>query len=143
MRFVDASVFVYAFLKPRRELTPREAEAKERAKNIVRRINEGERVGITVAQLVEVANVLEKYMGKAAHQVEHFLLHAPNVWVYPVDKGGLRRGAKGRDGEEDGADRRHSLRSDVTPRGWGDILLRRGFRRTGGHQESHELTSHL
>jgi predicted nucleic acid-binding protein len=28
----------------------------------VRRINEGERVGMTVAQLVEVANVLEKYM---------------------------------------------------------------------------------
>lgn len=86
MRFIDASVFVYAFLKPRRELTPREAEAKERAKNIVRRINEGERVGITVAQLVEVANVLEKYMGEAAHQVERFLLHAPNVWVYPVDR---------------------------------------------------------
>jgi predicted nucleic acid-binding protein len=86
LRFIDASVFVYAFLKPRRELTPREAEAKERAKNIVRRINEGERVGITVAQLVEVANVLEKYMGEAAHQVERFLLHAPNVWVYPVDR---------------------------------------------------------
>jgi len=86
LRFVDASVFVYAFLKPRRELTPREAETKERAKNIVRRINEGERVGITVAQLVEVANVLEKYMGEAAHQVERFLLHAPNVWVYPVDR---------------------------------------------------------
>lgn len=74
MRFVDASVFVYAFLKPRRELTPREVEVKERAKNIVRRINEGERSGITVAQLVEVANVLEKYMREVAHQVEHFLL---------------------------------------------------------------------
>lgn len=32
MRFVDVSVFVYAFLKPRRKLTPREAEAKERAR---------------------------------------------------------------------------------------------------------------
>jgi predicted nucleic acid-binding protein len=86
LRFADASVFVYAFLKPRRELTPREAEAKERAKNVVRRINEGERVGMTIAQLVEVANVLEKYMGEAAYQVEHFLLHAPNVWVYMVDR---------------------------------------------------------
>jgi predicted nucleic acid-binding protein len=86
LRFVDVSVFVYAFLKPRRKLTPREAEAKERARSIVKRINEGERVGMTVAQLVEVANVLEKYMGEAAHQVEHFLLHAPNVWVYPVDR---------------------------------------------------------
>jgi hypothetical protein len=45
LRFVDASVFVYAFLKPRRELTPREAETKERAKNIVRRINEGRASG--------------------------------------------------------------------------------------------------
>ncbi len=85
MRFVDASVFVYAFLKPRRGLAPRESEVKERAKGIVKRINEGERVGMTVAQLVEVANLLERYMGEAAYQVEHFLLHAPNVAVYPVD----------------------------------------------------------
>jgi len=86
LRFVDASVFVYAFLKPKRELTPSEVEVKERAKEIVRRINEGERVGMTVAQLVEVANVLERYMGEAAYQIEHFLLHAPNVVVYPVDR---------------------------------------------------------
>jgi len=86
LRFVDASVFVYAFLKPRRALAPHEIEAKELAKSVVRRISEGERVGLTVAQLVEIANILEKYMGGAAYQVERFLLHAPNVEVLPVDR---------------------------------------------------------
>jgi predicted nucleic acid-binding protein len=86
LRFVDASVFVYAFLKPRRTLTSHEVEVKEHAKSIVRRINEGEQVGLTVAQLVEVANVLEKYMGIAAYQVEKFLLNAPSVEIYPVDR---------------------------------------------------------
>jgi Predicted nucleic acid-binding protein, contains PIN domain len=84
LRFVDASVFVYAFLKPRRAHAPHELEAKEAAKRIVRRINEGEKVVLTVAQLVEIANVPEKRMGEAAYQVERFLLHAPNVEVLPV-----------------------------------------------------------
>ena len=86
LRFIDASVFVYAFLKPRRTLTSHEVEVKEHAKSIVRRINEGEQVGLTVAQLVEVANVLEKYMRIAAYQVEKFLLNAPSVEIYPVDR---------------------------------------------------------
>jgi len=86
LRFVDASVFVYAFLKPRRALASHEIEAKELAKNIVKRINEGEKVGLTVAQLVEIANILEKHMGGAAYQVEWFLLHAPNVEIAPVDR---------------------------------------------------------
>ena len=37
MRFVDASVFVHAFLKPKRELKPHEIKIKESAKKIVRR----------------------------------------------------------------------------------------------------------
>ncbi|RLE64632.1 MAG: twitching motility protein PilT [Thermoprotei archaeon] len=87
MRFVDASVFVHAFLKPKRELKPHEVEIKEAAKNIVRRINEGEKVGLTVVQLAEIANILEKHMPlEKALQVERFLLYAPNVEVYEVDR---------------------------------------------------------
>jgi len=87
LRFVDASVFVHAFLKPKRELKPHELEIKEAARDIVRRINEGERVGLTVVQLTEIANILEKYMPlEKALQVEKFLLYAPNVEVYGVNK---------------------------------------------------------
>ena len=87
MRFVDASVFVHAFLKPKRKLKPNEVKIKEAAKAIVRRINEGEEVGLTVVQLAEIANILEKYMPlEKAQQVERFLLYAPNVEVYGVEE---------------------------------------------------------
>ncbi|RLF03952.1 MAG: twitching motility protein PilT [Thermoprotei archaeon] len=87
MRFVDASVFVHAFLKPRRRLKPHEAEIKEAAKVIVRRIDGGEEVGLTVVQLAEIANILERYMPlEKALQVEKFLIYAPNVEVYGVDR---------------------------------------------------------
>jgi len=87
LRFVDASVFVHAFLKPRRRLKPHEVDIKEAAKAVVRRINEGEEVGLTVVQLAEIANILERYMPlEKALQVEKFLLYAPNVEVYGVDR---------------------------------------------------------
>jgi len=87
LRFVDACVFVHAFLKPRRRLKPHEVDIKEAAKAVVRRINEGEEVGLTVVQLAEIANILERYMPlEKALQVEKFLLYAPNVEVYGVDR---------------------------------------------------------
>jgi predicted nucleic acid-binding protein len=51
------------------------------------RINRGERVGLTVVQLVEIANVLEIYMPmEAAYHVEKFLLYAPHVEIHQVDR---------------------------------------------------------
>ena len=87
MRFVDASVFVHAFLKPKRKLKPHEIKIKESAKEIVRRINDGEEVGITVVQIVEIANLLESYLPLSeALKVEEFLLLAKNVNVFDVTK---------------------------------------------------------
>jgi len=87
LRFVDASVFVHAFLKPKRKLKPHEIEIKESAKEIVRRINDGEEVGITVVQIVEIANLLESYLPLSeALKVEEFLLLAKNVNVFDVTK---------------------------------------------------------
>ena len=87
MRFVDASVFIHAFLKPKRKLKPHEVEIKEAAKNIIRKINEGEKIGLTVVQLAEIANILEKYMPlEKALQVEKFLLYALNVEIYGVNR---------------------------------------------------------
>ena len=90
MRFVDASVFVHAFIKPKRELKRHEVKIKESAKEIVRRINEGEEVGTTAVQVAEIANILENYLPvEDALKVEEFLLLAGNVKVYGVTKKGL------------------------------------------------------
>lgn len=59
MRFVDANVFIYAILKPKRKLNEREREIKRASKEIFERINRGEEVVTTVVHLSEVANILE------------------------------------------------------------------------------------
>ena len=59
MRFVDSSVFVHTLLKPSRSLESHEAEIKENAKTILRRIEEGEEAATTVVHVSEVANILE------------------------------------------------------------------------------------
>ena len=60
MRFLDANVFIYAYYKPKRELTEKQKEMKERSKEIIRRINEGEEVITTVVHLSEVTNILKR-----------------------------------------------------------------------------------
>lgn len=59
MRFIDANVFIYAVLKPKRELNEKELKIKNAAKEIFKRVNEGEEVITMVVHLSEVANVLE------------------------------------------------------------------------------------
>ena len=59
MRFIDASVFLYAFLRPRRALPPEIAKLRECAKRIIYRIERGEKVVTTVIHVSEVANILE------------------------------------------------------------------------------------
>lgn len=87
MKFVDASVFVHAFIKPKRELKPHETKIKESAKEIVKRINDGEEVGITAVQIAEIANLLESYLPlNEALKIEEFLLLAENVKVFNVTK---------------------------------------------------------
>jgi len=44
MRVLDANVFIYAYYKPKRELTEKQKQMKEHAKEIIRKINEGEEV---------------------------------------------------------------------------------------------------
>jgi predicted nucleic acid-binding protein len=59
MRFIDANVFIYAFLRPKKEPSENVKEIKERAKAILARVSDGERVVTTVVHLSEVANVTE------------------------------------------------------------------------------------
>lgn len=64
-RFLDSSVFLHAYLKPRRPLKPREAEVKEEAKEIVARVEEGEPVVTTAVHVSEIANIVESRLGLA------------------------------------------------------------------------------
>jgi Predicted nucleic acid-binding protein, contains PIN domain len=80
MKFVDASVFVHAFIKPKRELNPHEVKIKQAAQKIVKRINEGEKIAISVANMTEIANLLEAYMSlDEALSIEEFLIRSAKL----------------------------------------------------------------
>ncbi len=88
MRFADANVFIYAFLKPRKEPPENVRLIKERAQSIIGRISEGERVVTTVVHLSEVANVIESKGGKRkAAEVLLAILTSENIEVLPVSTG--------------------------------------------------------
>ena len=85
--FVDASVFVYAFLKPRRKLQPNEASLKDAAKKIMSRINEGEEVSTSVVHFSEVCNVLEDYLPlQEALTIETGLLLRDNITIHKISE---------------------------------------------------------
>ena len=83
--FVDANVFIYAFLKTKRQLQPTELKMKEAAKKIVARISSGERVVTSVVHLSEVCNILEDYLSfEEAVFLEKGLLYRENLLVCEV-----------------------------------------------------------
>jgi len=85
--YVDASVLVYAYLKPKRRLQPHEASVKDAAKKIVSRINEGEEVATSVVHFSEVCNVLEDYLPlEEALTIEKGLLLRDNIAIYEVSE---------------------------------------------------------
>ncbi|MEM4689232.1 MAG: hypothetical protein QXF37_00855 [Archaeoglobaceae archaeon] len=51
MRFIDSNVLIYAFLKPKKEPDKSLAEIKNRAVEILKRIQEGEEIATTVVHL--------------------------------------------------------------------------------------------
>jgi len=88
MRFLDANVFIYAYYRPRRELGVTEREMKEKAKAILRGIDEGgESVITTVVHLSEVSNILKHGMapGDLAAFVQGLLM-VDNVVIEGVDR---------------------------------------------------------
>ncbi len=58
MRFVDSNVLIYALLKPKKEPDGKIAEIKKRSLEILKRIQDGEKIATTVVHLSEVANVI-------------------------------------------------------------------------------------
>ena len=85
--YVDANVFVYAFLKTKRQLQPNEFEIKHAAKNIVARISKGEKVITSVVHFSEVCNVLEDHLSfQEAILLEKGLLYRENVSISEVSQ---------------------------------------------------------
>ncbi len=86
-RFVDASVFVHAYLRPKRTLKSHEREIKTGAKAIVSRINEGEAVVTSVVHFAETANLLEGWMPAAdAREVQAGLLGRGTMRILAVER---------------------------------------------------------
>jgi predicted nucleic acid-binding protein len=84
---VDANVFVYAFLKPKRKLHPHEQKIKDAAKEIVTRINEGEETVISVVHFSEICNILEDHLPiQEACTLEKSLLLIDNIAVKEVSE---------------------------------------------------------
>ena len=85
--FVDANVFVYAFLKPKRKLLPHEEKIKNAAKKIVTRINEGEETVTSVVHFSEICNVLEDHLPiEDACALEKGLLLLDNITIKEVSE---------------------------------------------------------
>ncbi len=85
--YVDATVFVYAFLKTKRQLQPNELEIKQAAKNIVVRISKGEKIITSIVHFSEVCNILEDHLpSEEAILFEKGLLYRENVSICGVEQ---------------------------------------------------------
>jgi predicted nucleic acid-binding protein len=63
MRFLDANVFVYAYYRPRKQLSQKERQMKECAKKIIGDVSQGkEEVMMTVVHVSEMVNILKHGM---------------------------------------------------------------------------------
>ena len=88
MRFLDSSVFLHAYLKPKRELKLEELEIKRRAKNIIKRIDDqAEEITTTVVHISEIANIIEAHLGlEESINLIGTLLALPNIQVLDVKR---------------------------------------------------------
>ena len=88
MRFVDASVFLYAYLRPKRAVPNEIAEMKKASKAILRRINTDEKVYSSLVHLSEVANILEAVLPvNESHRILRDLLYATTLILLEPTKG--------------------------------------------------------
>ena len=63
MRFLDANVFIYAYYKPKKQLTQKEKQMKDQAKNIITNVSQGkEEVMTSVVHVSEIVNILKHGM---------------------------------------------------------------------------------
>ena len=88
MRFMDASVFLYAYLRPKKAVPNEIAEMKKAARAILRRINTSEKVYLSLIHLSEVANILEAVMPvNESRTIMRDLLYATTIVILEPTKG--------------------------------------------------------
>lgn len=85
-RFVDTNVFIHGLLNLDKKLSETEILIKKNAAQIIERIYNGERVGISMAQISEIANILEAYAPEHSLIIEDFLINMPTITVYGVSR---------------------------------------------------------
>lgn len=87
MRFIDTNVFIYAFLKPKRELKKHEIMLKKAAKEIINRVNKGEVVVTSIVHISEIANILEDLIPlNKALEIEEAILSKENIKIATVNE---------------------------------------------------------
>ena len=63
MRFLDANVFIYAYYKPKKQLTQKEKQVKDHATKVISAVSQGkEEVIMTIVHLSEAVNILKHGM---------------------------------------------------------------------------------
>ncbi|WP_297501779.1 type II toxin-antitoxin system VapC family toxin [Thermococcus sp.] len=86
MRFIDANVFLYALIRPKGSVPESVPEKKRKAREILKRVENGEEAVTTVVHLSKVANILGAKLSLAvALDFLEELLTAKNVTVLPVN----------------------------------------------------------
>ena len=86
MRFVDANIFLYAFLKTGRKLSENDKKLKQISKSIIERIEKSERVITSVVHISEISNVLESLMPLSAIEIIESILMNSNIEIAEIDK---------------------------------------------------------
>ena len=88
MRFLDSNIFIYAFYKPKRQLTTLEKAMKDSSKRIINDIENGkESVVTTVVHLSEMVNILKhSFTVKQLGEIVTGLIMLDNVEVLGIGK---------------------------------------------------------
>jgi predicted nucleic acid-binding protein len=88
MKFLDANVFVYAYYKPKKQLTTKEKQMKEQAKRIIADVCQGKEQAImSVVHLSEMVNVLKHGMSlEQLTEVVRGLFMLDNMTIHGVTR---------------------------------------------------------
>ncbi|MGF3522071.1 MAG: type II toxin-antitoxin system VapC family toxin [Candidatus Bathyarchaeia archaeon] len=88
MKFLDANVFIYAYYKPKKQLTEKETQMKEQAKKIITDLTQGKEQAITtVVHISEIVNILKHGMPpQKLTELIRGLLMMDNIHVQGVSK---------------------------------------------------------
>ena len=91
MRFVDANIFLYALIKPKRELSRSEQTVKKQARKILESLDSNGNVLTTAVHISEVFNILESHStNDYTFEVAERLLFNDSIIIESVNKENYR-----------------------------------------------------